>query len=303
VVSDLLARPHRATATLALVGATAVWGSTFVVTKEALPHIGGTSFITWRFGVAAVVLVACRPRRVVELDPRSRRHAIALGALVGLGFLLQTEGLRETPAGVSGFLTGTSVLLTPVVASAFFRERVGPAGWGAVVMCTAGLTMLVGGAGSWWSAGVLLTMAGAACFAGHIAGLSQWATPANAYGLTTWTVATAAVVCGLVSGLTTGLESPASSDVRWAVAYLALGATCLGFVVQAWAQSALTATSAAVVMTLEPVFAAGLAAAFVGERLTLLAWCGGLIVVSSMFVAELGPRQCCDAMSPRIECC
>jgi drug/metabolite transporter (DMT)-like permease len=87
------------------------------------------------------------------------------------------------------------------------------------------------------------------------------------------------------------------------VAYLAVAATCLGFVVQAWAQSTLTATTAAVVMTTEPVFAALLAAAFGGETLSAAAWLGGLLVVLSMFVAELGPRRCCDALSPRIECC
>jgi len=87
------------------------------------------------------------------------------------------------------------------------------------------------------------------------------------------------------------------------VAYLALGATCLGFAVQAWAQSSLTAAGAAVIMTMEPVFAAALAA-LLGERgLTPLAWSGGLLVVGSMLLAELGPRRCCDALAPRIECC
>jgi drug/metabolite transporter (DMT)-like permease len=87
------------------------------------------------------------------------------------------------------------------------------------------------------------------------------------------------------------------------VAYLALAATCLGFVVQAWAQSALSATTAAVVMTMEPVFAAFLAASIGGEALHATGWLGGVLVVTSMFVAELGPRDCCDALSPRIECC
>ena len=76
-----------------------------------------------------------------------------------------------------------------------------------------------------------------------------------------------------------------------------------GFVVQAWAQSLLTATTAAVVMTMEPVFAGVLAWVAGGEALGLAAWAGGLVVVGSMLVAELGPRQCCDAMSPRVECC
>ena len=45
------------------------------------------------------------------------------------GFLLQTTGLQHTLAGVSGFLTGAAVILTPVAAAAFFHEQVGRAGW------------------------------------------------------------------------------------------------------------------------------------------------------------------------------
>jgi drug/metabolite transporter (DMT)-like permease len=52
-----------------------------------------------------------------------------------------------------------------------------------------------------------------------------------------------------------------------------------------------------------PVFAALLAAGVAGERLPAAGWAGGLLVVGSMFIAELGPRQCCDALSPRVECC
>jgi drug/metabolite transporter (DMT)-like permease len=85
--------------------------------------------------------------------------------------------------------------------------------------------------------------------------------------------------------------------------YLALAATCLGFLVQAWAQSVLTAAAAAVVMTMEPLFAAVLAGLVAGESLATGGWIGGLLIVASMFVAELGPRNCCDATMPRVECC
>lgn len=56
-------------------------------------------------------------------------------------------------------------------------------------------------------------------------------------------------------------------------------------------------------MTMEPVFAAVIAVVLGGEQLSVAAWLGGFLVVSSMFVAELGPRECCDAVAPRIECC
>jgi drug/metabolite transporter (DMT)-like permease len=113
----------------------------------------------------------------------------------------------------------------------------------------------------------------------------------------------AAVLCGGTALGRGGITLPPTREAWQAVLYVGLAATCAGFAIQAWAQSALTATTAAVVMTMEPVFAAALALAL-GERgLGLLGWAGGLLVVAPMFVAELGPRQCCDALSPRVECC
>ena len=286
----------------ALVAATAVWGSTFVVTKQSLTDMAPAAFLTWRFGLAAAILLIARPGRVRELSATERRRALLLGALLACGFLLQTTGLERTAAGVSGFLTGTAVMLTPVVAAAFFTQRVGRAGWAAVGVCAIGLAFLAGGSPT-FSVGALLTLGGAACFSGHITGLSEWATSGNAHGLTALSVAVAALLCGTVAVFGEGLAVPPTAAAWRSVAYLAVAATCLGFVAQAWAQSSLTATTAAIIMTMEPVFAAGVAVTWGGETLPAIAWVGGILVVASMFIAELGPRQCCDAMAPRIECC
>jgi drug/metabolite transporter (DMT)-like permease len=110
-------------------------------------------------------------------------------------------------------------------------------------------------------------------------------------------------VCGATAWFAGGLILPPIGVAWGAVVYLALAATCIGFVVQAWAQSALTAAAAAVVMTMEPLFAAVLGGLVAGESLPISAWVGGGLIVGSMFVAELGPRKCCDALSPRVECC
>lgn len=303
VGSSRRAVPTRLSAVVALVGATAVWGSTFVVTKASLDAVAPAAFLSWRFGMAAVLLLAVRPARVCALSGIELRRGLVLGVLLGSGFLLQTVGLVTTAAGLSGFLTGVSVVLTPVVAAVFFGASVGRAGWFAVGLGAVGLVLLTRGADTTWSLGAALTLGGAVCFAGHITGLSQWATRANAYGLTAWSVTVAAVLCAVVAVLRGQAAIPADGGAWWSLVYLALVATCLGLGVQAWAQSALSATTSAVVMTMEPVFAALIAATLGGEVLPLLAWLGGLLVVSSMFVAELGPRQCCDATTPRIECC
>lgn len=289
-------------AVVALVGATALWGSTFLVTKQSLAGTTPASLLVWRFGLAALVLGLARPRDVGALAPVDRRRGVLLGVFLGAGFLLQTIGLVDTPAGVSGFLTGTAVVLTPVVAAAWFGHHVGAAGWLAVGGATVGVAAL-SLRGLSVTPAALLTLAGAACFALHIASLSQWATRANAVGLTTVSVAVAALLCTGAALARGGVALPQGWQGWRSVLYLALGATCLGFVVQAWAQSLLSATTAAVVMTMEPVFAGVLAAVAGHEALGIAGWVGGGIVVVSMFVAELGPRQCCDAMSPRVECC
>lgn len=142
-----------------------------------------------------------------------------------MGFLLQTQGLQDTLAGVSGFLTGVSILLTPVAAALLFDERIGRRGWAAVLVGTVGLAMLAGGVTAGSLLGATLTVGGAVA----ITGLSQWATSGNALGLTAWSVTVAAVTCAGVAWVTGGVDLPPNGSAWVAVGYLAFAATCLGF--------------------------------------------------------------------------
>ena len=287
-----------------LLATTAVWGSTFVVTKSNLEQLEPASFLTWRFGLGAVALLVVRPQTLRRLAATDVRHSLLLGVTLAGGFLLQTTGLQRTLAGASGFLTGAAVVLTPVVAAVLFGERVGRRGWAAVAVASAGITLLAGGVVNPSAPGAALTLAGAACFAVHITCLSQWATRDNAYGLTTASVSVATVLSAAVAlALHHAVTVPRTPAAWEAVLYLGLLATCLGFSVQAWAQASLTATTAAVVMTMEPVFAAVLALAVGESGLAPAGWIGGALVVASMALAELGPRGCCDAVVPRTVCC
>ncbi|WP_076258621.1 DMT family transporter [Intrasporangium flavum] len=291
-------------ATAALLAATAVWGSTFIVTKDSLDELDPASFLTWRFGIGAAALLLVRGATVVRLTRPELRRSALLGVALAGGFLLQTSGLQHTLAGVSGFLTGAAVILTPVVDALVFHEPVGRAGWAAVALSTVGIIALAGGVAVPSSLGTALTLGGAACFAVHITGLSQWATRENAFGLTALSVTVAALLCAAFALATgRGVTIPATATAWQSVLYLGVLATCVGFLVQAWAQSALTATAAAVVMTMEPVFAAGLAAVVGETGLGRVGWAGGLLVLAGMALTELGPRECCDAMAPRVECC
>jgi drug/metabolite transporter (DMT)-like permease len=286
--------------TVGLVLATAVWGSTFLVTKDALDTLSVANLLFWRFGIAALILLAVAPKRWLRLSPDEWRKGVWLGLFLGAGFLAQTEGLRYTSAAVSGFLTGLMVVLTPLVAAVLFGEQITGRGWAAVAVATAGLALI--SLNGWsLSPGSAITVLGALLFSLQIASLSHWATRDNSYGLTAVSVAVTTVVCGLAAFAGGGISVPTQTDELVAILYLAIGATCLGLVLQAWSQSYLSATTAAIIMTLEPAFAGAIAVFIGGEVLTTRMWVGGLAILAAMFIAEFGPRQCCDAELQRVE--
>ena len=138
--------------------------------------------------------------------------------------------------------------------------------------------------------GEALTLLGALLFAGQIALLSEWPRPDEAYGTTVLQCATATAVAGLPAVLTGGIAAPPNAGVWGALLLMGLGAGAIGFTVQAWAQAHLTATRAAIIMAMEPVFA-GMFAVLYGEALTLRLVVGGSLVLAAILLVELGPRH------------
>jgi drug/metabolite transporter (DMT)-like permease len=272
--------------TLALVGVTAIWGSTFVVVKDAVEKMPVTDFLTWRFGLATLAMVVLRPRSVARLGAQGRRNGAAVGLALGTGYLLQTLGLQHTSAAVSGFITGMFVVLTPVTAAVVLRKPPGGKAWVGVVLATVGLGLLSLHGFSIGS-GELLTLGCALAFAFHIVGLGEWSRRHDAYGLAVVQLLTTALLCAVVA-VPGGLVIPPDAGVWGALALTALAATALAFVVQTWAQAHLAPTRAAVIMTMEPVFSGIFAVVLAGEVLGLRVLAGAVCVVGAMLLTELG---------------
>jgi drug/metabolite transporter (DMT)-like permease len=282
-------RNHHTLATLALVGATAVWGATFVVVQDAVEQMPVVPFLFWRFAIAALVLAVLRPGAVRALPREKRRVGVYLGMLLGGGYVLQTFGLLHTSATVSGFITGMFVVFTPLIAWAVLRQPIGPAVWLGVALATVGLA-LISLNGFVLGFGELLTLGCAALFAGQIVGLGHWSTASDAYGLTVLQLGVVALMCLLASPLQGGLVVPPNAGVWAAIVFLALAATALAFLAQTWAQTYMSAPRAAIVLTLEPVFAGIFGVTVGGDELTTRILLGGLFIVAAMYVVELGPR-------------
>lgn len=286
-------------AVLVLVVVCVIWGSTFVVVKDAVERMPVMDFLAWRFAIAALAMAAMRPSSLRRLSPAARRQGVVLGVLLAAGYIAQTFGLERTPATVSGFITGLFVVLTPLCSGLLLRRRVSGIAWTAVAVATAGLALL-SLRGLSVGAGEAITLLCALSFALHIVGLGEWSTSADAYGLAVVQLATVAVLSIVVSAPDT-LRPPPDAGVWGAILLTSLAATAFGFFGQTWAQAHLQPTRAAVVMTMEPVFAGVFGVAIGGDRLDARTVAGALLVLAAMYLVELGPRQGADAAVERLE--
>jgi drug/metabolite transporter (DMT)-like permease len=276
-------------ATLGLLAVTAIWGSTFVMIKDVVGRMLPIDFLAVRFVIAAVAMLVLFAVPVRRLGKAQALRGLALGVLYGIAQWLQTEGIALTSPSVSGFVTGMYVVFTPFLALALFRQRFPVSTWVAVVLAMVGLGVLALNGFS-VGLGVWLTLASAALYALHIVGLGHWSKPGDAFGMSAVQMLGIAVVCVLATLPHHGPALPPDGKAWVAIVYMALVAGALAMLVQTWAQAHMPATRAAIVMTTEPVFAAGFAVALGVDALTTRMVLGGALVLAAMYMVELAPR-------------
>lgn len=280
-------------AALALLAMTACWGSTFFLIKDLLDRVPTLDFLAVRFAIAAAAMLLVAPKAIARLSPVVRRHAMVLGCLYGAAQILQTAGLAHTPASVSGFITGMYVVLTPLFAAWILRTHIGAVTWAAVVLATVGLGVLTLGGFS-IGYGEAITLVAAVLYALHIVGLGAWSTSGDALGMTILQILVIATIC-LVATAPDGIVLPDNGRDWLSVLYMAIVAGALAMLGQTWAQAHLPPTRSAIIMSMEPVFAASFAVALGGEGITSRLLIGGAMVLAAMLVVELVPRRKVEA--------
>ena len=269
----------------ALLSVSAAWGMAFVVMKDAIERQSVNNFLFTRFLVAVLVMVALKPSVVKQFDRDLLQRAGSAGVFLGLGYIFQTLGLARTGAAITGFVTGLYVVFTPLLAYFFLKERITKMIWFCVAIATVGLGLLsIRG----FSVGIgeMLVLASAFFFAAHIIALGKWSSGRDVYAMTIVQLAMCAVLSGLAS-IPEGYSPPPDNGVWGVVIFTAVICTAVAFVVQTWSQAHMTTTKVAVILTMEVVFAAIFAMIFGGERLTIQATLGGVMVLTAMFMIVL----------------
>ncbi|HET9840957.1 MAG TPA: DMT family transporter [Nocardioides sp.] len=280
-------------ATAALLAVTACWGSTFFLIHDLLERVPTLDFLAVRFAIASVTLVLLAPKALGRLTRDSRRQAVVLGCLYGIAQILQTAGLAKTPASISGFITGMYIVATPIFAALILRSRIGVLTWLAVVLAMAGLGVLTL-SGLSIGYGEALIFVAAMFYALHIVGLGAWSDSRQALGMAIVQIIVITVIC-LVCTAPNGIVLPDRVGDWVSVVYMAVFAGAGAMIGQTWAQAHLPPTRAAIIMSMEPVFAALFAVLFGGESATVRMIFGGVLVLAAMLLAELAPRRKVEA--------
>jgi drug/metabolite transporter (DMT)-like permease len=279
---------------LLLVFITFLWGTTFVVIKNALADVSPLLFNALRMLLATVCLAAVYWKDILHIKGNAIRAGSIVGVLLWLGYEFQTTGLRLTTPSKSAFITGVYVVLVPVFLVLFWKRKINR--WTSIGVAAAflGLTLMTIPAGTAeladWSSvnrGDMLTFGCAIAFGLHIIFLGRATQRAPFAQVAFLQTAIAALLMSITVPFA---ESP---HIHWtprlgiAVLVTAVLCTALAFTIQSWAQQFTPPTHTALIFALEPVFAWMTSYVVEGERLGLRVSLGALLILGGILLSEL----------------
>ena len=269
----------------ALLLVAAMWGISFVWMKDILDQQDVYSFLVSRFLVAALAMILIRPKVLLVFTKEMTVKGLAVGMVLGAGYIFQTLGLERTTPAITGFITGLYVVITPLIAFLFLKEKLTLAMWGYIGVAVIGLAILsVQG----WSVGLgeIFVFISAFLFALHIILLGAWSKKFDAYALTVLQLLGCALLSAIPASIN-GYVAPPDTQVWLVILFTALFATAFAFVIQTWSQARISTTKVAVILTMEVVFAALFSFAYGMEPFTLrLALGGGLVLIAMLAIVQ-----------------
>jgi drug/metabolite transporter (DMT)-like permease len=292
----------------ALLVTTLIWGSTFVIAKDILTYWPPITYITFRFALATLVFFVLFPKQVVRARRSEWTAGITLGVVVGGGFAIQAAGQVYTTPSKSAFVTGLTTPLVPFIAFLLLRARPSMENLLGVTLASIGGLLILApqGAGG-VNAGDLLTLAATSLFATHITLMSVYARRFNVQQLAVLQIASATCVLAVIwfgiqvcaAILDVHLLPQAimresaplvwSARVIWQLVYLSLIGTVVTFLFWTWGQARMSPTHAAIIFSLEPVFATAFAVAVrgAGEWMGGRASLGAALILAGVIISEV----------------
>ena len=274
-----------------------IWGSAFVAQRVGMDNIGPLLFTGLRFALGAIVLLPLliyQGRGAARHEPFLQRGllfgGICMGLALTLGINLQQVGLLFTSVTNSGFITGLYVIVVPLL-GLIIGQKTGLGTWLGAILAVAGMAMLSIDENFQVASGDWIQLAGAFVWGVHVLLVSFFVSRHDAIRLAFLQFVTCAVVSLALGAV---FEETTLDNIRLAAPALIYGgmfAVGVGYTLQVVAQKHAIASHAAIILSLEAVFAAIAGALFLDENLSLRGYAGCALMFTGMLAAQLWPRK------------
>lgn len=288
---------HALRADLLMLLTALIWGTGFVAQTAGMDHIGPYLFSGLRFALGSLCLMplilrnAKTARKPEPLLNRGMLQAgIIMGLALALGINLQQVGLLFTSVTNSGFITGLYVIVVPLL-GLLLGHKTGLGTWLGCLLAVVGMCLLSVGDNFHVASGDWLQLIGAFVWGGHVVLVSLFASRHDPIRLAFLQFATCSVVSLLLAVLFEPIALNAIIDAGPALLYGGIVAVGVGYTLQVVAQKHAIASHAAIILSLEAVFAAIAGAWILGEALQLRGYIGCGLMLAGMLLAQLWPKK------------
>ncbi len=299
--------PLRLRSDLLLLLAALIWGFAFVAQRTGVEHIGAMAFTSIRFFIGGLVLLPIivagerqrrpaanagnrRPRLSGWRLSRRYRAGILVGVALFAGATLQQLGVARTTAGKGGFITSLYVVIVPLLGLALGR-RAPAATWAGALLAAVGLYFLTMQGAFRMGLGDFLVLLGAFVWAVHMLLLGHFSPGHDPIKL----AFTQFMVCAALSGLAALLlETTTLAGLRAAAPAILYTGVCsvgIGYTLQVVGQRHAPPADAAILMSMESVFAVLGGWLLLGEQLTTRALLGCTLMLAGILVSQLWPAR------------
>ena len=273
----------RSSAVLFLVSA--IWGSSYVVQRIAASHYDPFMFNGIRFLVASLLLLLLN-KFSLRYSKQELVYVIFVGILLFLSVGLQQIGLAYTTAGNAGFLSGLYVVFVPILVFVIWRNKILLVNWIASILALAGFYMLSAQAGFTFNPGDVYEVIGALIWAIYVILLSKLPTNIKVLNFAVGQYA----VCGLMSLIIASFSYTkgdlVNNDYAWTIIFTAVFPVAVGLSLQIYGQKYTKAVEAALILSMETIFAAGFGWLFLEEILNPIQFLGCGLIFSAIILSQ-----------------
>jgi len=278
---------HPLKAALLLVLATLVAAAGWIFSKEALAGVPPLQFVGVRFLLAGVVLAALGWNQLRALDRAGLRGSLLVGTLFAVAMAFWIKGLEHARhLGEGAFISSLGIVLVPLIGRLFFGDRPPRLTWVAMPVALGGFACLSLEHGFRFEPGQWFFIAAAVVFAILLNLNSRVVRNVSPLALSAIQVSMVGGLMLPLSALSESWPDAVSTPVLGWLLASALIATTLRFFIQLYGQSLTTPSHAAVILMLEPMWTAIVAAWWFGERMTTLQFVGCGLIFAALVLSR-----------------